>query len=80
MLLFSDAPSRQVPFISPKQAWQEYVQKILVMLSFQKVKRRICLSIVIYGTDKQVHKFGQEMQKNRQNSLEQNYGVRAWSW
>lgn len=79
MLLFSDALSRQATFISPKQAWQKYVQKILVMLSFQKVKRRICLSMMIYGTDKRVHKCGQEMHKNRENGLVQNYGVRAQS-
>lgn len=79
MLSFSDAPSGQAAFISPKQAWQKYVQEILVILSFQKVKRRICLSMMIYGTDKQVHKCGQEMHKNRENVLEQNYGVRPQS-
>lgn len=34
---------------------------------------------MIYGTDKQVHKCAQEMHTNRQNDLEQNYGVRAQS-
>lgn len=35
---------------------------------------------MIYGTDKLVHKCGQEMRKNRQNGLEKNYGVRARIW
>lgn len=79
MLLFSDARTRQATFISPKQAWQKYVQKLLVMLSFQKVKRKICLPILIYATDKGVYTCGRETPENRQDGLERNYDVRARS-
>lgn len=77
MLLFRDAWPGKAAFISPKQAWQKHVQKILVMLSCQKVKGKICSSIMIYGTDDRVHRCGQEMHQNGQIGLRQSDDAKA---
>lgn len=65
--------------ISSGKTGSNTFQNILVTPSLQKVKRRIYLSVMIYGTDKPVYKCDWEMHNSRQNSLEANHFVGAQS-